>query len=593
LLLFAMWAAIYVPALSRPALLDDADTAHAQAAKEMLRSGDWVTMRMNNGIRYLEKAPLMYWSTAAFYGMFGISEWTTRLTLALAVLALTLALYHIGRRVYQTEAAGLYASLAILSAFGVFIYTRFLIPEVLVALWLTLGMYFFWRTLNEDPPSRLACWGLAITTALNVLTKGFIGVVFPVGIVVLYLLLTRNLRHLLRMRLVSSVLVFLMVAAPWHVLAALRTPWMSEQAKGWLWFYVVNEHVNRFLDKRFPKDFDSAPVWVFWLLIFVWLIPFSAFLIHSVAQLRGKLGKRFADLGPRSRAHLLFLVWPLVIVIFFSFSTRQEYYLLPALPGFALLIGAWLAEESAAEPTSTIRRQARRIATVLAVIGVVAFLVTVVLAFQASPPPPGADVAELMDQNPDKYGVSFGHFFDLNPQALGAFRGPLLGTGIALLLGTGLNWLFRRRGKPHYGNLALALMAVPLLWCANVGFIRYEPIMSSKQLALAVQKEFRPGDVIVIHGIYENGSTLNFYTDQRLHMLTDNPHSNIWYGSQYPDAPKIFETDESFTRLWSSPTRVFLWTPEDKKPGALMRGNVYQLARSGGKVILTNKESRQ
>ncbi|MCI0352298.1 MAG: phospholipid carrier-dependent glycosyltransferase, partial [Acidobacteriales bacterium] len=245
--------------------------------------------------------------------------------------------------------------------------------------------------------------------------------------------------------------------------------------------------------------------------------------------------------------------------------------------------------ESAGEPNAI--RQGRRSGAVLAVFGILAFLAAVLLAFQATPPPPGADIAELMKQNPDKYGVSFGHFFDLTPQALGAFRGPLLGTGIALLLGTGLNWLFRRRGRPHYGNLALAAMMAPLLICANLGFIRYEPIMSSKQLALAVQKELRPGDVIVINEIYEKGSTLNFYTNQQVRMLTGNQHTNIWYGSLFPDAPRIFETNESFAHLWNSPTRVFLWTEEDKKPGALMPGNVYEVARSGGKVILTNKAS--
>jgi hypothetical protein len=273
--------------------------------------------------------------------------------------------------------------------------------------------------------------------------------------------------------------------------------------------------------------------------------------------------------------------------MFFSFSTRQEYYLLPALPGFALLMGAWLAKESAAEPFSAIRRQARLSSAVFAGVGLLAFLVAVLIASQSTAPPAGADIAELMKQNPEKYALSFGHLFDLTPQALGAFRGPLAGTGIALLVGTGLNWWFRRRGRSFPANLALAGMMVPLLICANLGFQRFEPIMSSKQLALAIQKEYRPGDVIVVNGIYEKASTLNFYTGQQLHMLNELG-ANLWYGSLFPDAPKVLESNERFTRMWSSPTRVFLWTQEDQIPGALMPGNVYEVARSGGKVILTN-----
>jgi 4-amino-4-deoxy-L-arabinose transferase-like glycosyltransferase len=592
MLLITFWLATYIPALFRPALLDDADSIHAQAAKEMVLSGDWITLHINNGIRYLEKTPLLYWATAALYSLFGVSEWTTRLPLALGVLALALIVYRLGKRAYESEEAGFYSALAILTSFGIFIYTRFLIPDVLVALWITLAMYFFCRTLHEDPPSRVACWGVAASAALAVLSKGLIGIIFPLAIVGIYLLLTRNLRHLVRMRLVSSFLVFLLVAGPWHVLVARANPWINDQARGWFWFYVVNEHVNRFLDKRVPKDFDSAPVWAFWALIFVWLLPFSAFVIQAVGQLRGKVGKRFSELDRSGRAHLLFGVWAFTILLFFTFSTRQEYYLIPALPGLALLIGGWLAQEWTAALSSAIRRQGQLSATILAAVGMLAFLAALLLAFQATAPPPGADIAELMKQSPEKYGISFGHFFDLTPQALGAFRGPLLGTGIALLVGTGLNWFFRRRGRTDYANLALAAMMVPLLICANLGFARYEPIMSSKRLALAINKELRPGDLIVINGIYEHGSTLNFYTNQQVHMLSSNRNTNIWYGSLFPEAPRIFESNESFARLWNSPTRVFLWTDEDNKPGALMPGNVYEIARSGGKVILTNKVSR-
>jgi len=111
--------------------------------------------------------------------------------------------------------------------------------------------------------------------------------------------------------------------------------------------------------------------------------------------------------------------------------------------------------------------------------------------------------------------------------------------------------------------------------------------MSSKQLAFAIKKEYRPGDVIVINGIYEDASTINFYTNQRIHTMGGR-ENNLWYGSLFPDAPQFRENGQSFMRLWSSPTRVFLWTEEDRAPGGLMTGNVYEVARSGGKVILTN-----
>src|SRR5208282_1228877 len=142
----------------------------------------------------LEKAPVMYWTLATSYKMFGVSNWSTRLPLVLGVLALVLATYRLGRYVYG-EAGAFYAGGALVTSLGLYIFTRFLIPEVLVALWLTLGYQLFLQSLEEERPSRLTCWGFAAVCALNVLTKGLIGLVFPVGAIGLYLLLTGNLRH--------------------------------------------------------------------------------------------------------------------------------------------------------------------------------------------------------------------------------------------------------------------------------------------------------------------------------------------------------------------------------------------------------------
>jgi 4-amino-4-deoxy-L-arabinose transferase-like glycosyltransferase len=96
LALIGLWAIIYMVGITRPPLLDDVDTVHAEAAREMLLRHDWVTL-YTNGFRYLEKAPLMYWSLATSYEIFGISDWSTRLPLMLGVLALVLATCRLGR----------------------------------------------------------------------------------------------------------------------------------------------------------------------------------------------------------------------------------------------------------------------------------------------------------------------------------------------------------------------------------------------------------------------------------------------------------------------------------------------------------------
>lgn len=580
--LVALWAVIYMVGLSSPALLDDVDTVHAEAAREMLQRHDWVTL-YTDGLRYLEKAPLMYWSLATSYKIFGISNWSTRLPLMLSVLALTLATYRLGRYVYG-EIGGLYAGIALVTSLGLFVYTRFLIPEVMVTLWLTVGYYLFLRAMEDESPGFLVCWGFAALCALNVLTKGLIGLVFPAGAIFLFLLLTGKLRKLLRLHLVSSTLVFVVIAAPWHILAAIRNPAQGE-ARGFLWFYFVNEHLMRFLGKRVPPGYDTVPLVLFWVLLLVWLLPWSAFLPQAVRDVPVRWRELRSQLDRRQSANLLFLLWALVILVFFSFSTRQEYYTIPALPATALLVGGWLARESA--PARESDRKAGRISSsILLCLGIVAFVCGIYLLSVSHRPAPGADLADLLKKNPEDYNFSLGHVLDLTPQALGAFRGPLLGVSLGFLFGTGLNWFMRRKGRPFWGNLSLVGMMIVLLACIHSSFATFSPILSSYELAAAIHREFRPGDMIVIDGEYHEASTLNFYTGVQVHVLHE-PSGNLWYGAKFPDAPHIFETQQSLAAMWKGPETIFLWTDQEQ-PKELAGLTSFLLRRSGGKSVFTN-----
>src|SRR5258707_13437112 len=122
LILFALWLAIYFAGIFSPALLDDADTVHAEAAREMMQRHDWVTLYAN-GVRYLEKAPLMYWGVAASYTLFGVSEWSTRFPLMLGVLAMILATYGLGRWALGSEGA-FDSGLVLATALGPVLFTR-------------------------------------------------------------------------------------------------------------------------------------------------------------------------------------------------------------------------------------------------------------------------------------------------------------------------------------------------------------------------------------------------------------------------------------------------------------------------------------
>ncbi len=581
-----LWAVVYIPGLFSPPLLDDADSIHAEAARELVVRHNWTTLYID-GVRYLEKAPLLYWGMAASYTVFGVRDWASRLPLALGVLALLLVTYSLGKRTLG-ERAGFWAAVVLAVSIGPYIFSRIIIPDLLVALWLTLGFDFFLRTLDEEPPSIFSCWGLAATAALNVLTKGLIGLVFPAAIIGLYLILTGKLKHLLRMRLLSSFAVLLVIAAPWHIAAALQNP-PAGQSRGFLWFYFINEQFLRYLGKRVPPDYDTVPLVVFWGLMLVWLFPWSAFVFQALAQVPHRWREWRSGMNRRQRAMLLYAVWAAAILVFFSFSTRQEYYAIPTLPGLALLIGGWLQQEDESPATSKLRRSGRIGSMVLLVVSVVVFLTAIFLLVQSKTVPADSDLADLLKKNPNEYALALGHIFDLTPRALGLFRGPLAMFSIALLVGTLLNLLYRRRNFAQAGNWVLTVMMVFVLFAVHQGLVRFSPILSSKKLADAIEQEYRPGDVLVVNGTYEDASTLNFYTRQPIHIVNSRDEGNMYYGALFPDAPSIFEDDASLQALWKGPKRVFLWVEEDNVPLFIKQSGSYHLARSGGKSILMNR----
>jgi 4-amino-4-deoxy-L-arabinose transferase-like glycosyltransferase len=583
LFIVALWGATYVAGMFTPPLLDDADSLHAEAAREMLQRHDWVTL-YTNGIRYLEKAPLMYWAIAASYRIFGVSDWSTRLPLVIGVLALLLATYLLGKLAYG-EAGGFWSAVVLGTSIGPYLFTRFQIPDVLVGLWLTLAVYFFMRSLQEEPPSRLNCWGLAAACALNVLTKSLIGLVFPIAIIGVYLTLTGNLSHLRKLHPVSSTFVFLAISVPWHVLAALRNP-ASANGHGFLWFYFVNEQFLRYINKRVPPGYDTVPLFIFWALFLVWLVPWVIFLPAAIADTIRSWRQPLRRLSQRGQANLLFAIWALVIVIFFSFSTRQEYYTLPALPALALLTGGWLEKEAAGSSTSRERRAGRVSSLVFLVFAGASFILGLVLFISSRPPAPGADLADLLKKNPAEYNLSMGHFLDLTPQALGMFRLPLLVAVVSLLVGAAFNYIFRKRQHPAAGNIALALMMVGLIAAVHSAFVVFSPILSSQPLAEVVRENYRQGDTIVVDGEYHEASTLNFYTGVPL-MVLHEPSGNLWFGSKFPDAPRVFLTQAGFDSLWAGNAAVFLWTDQDD-PLELHGAQRFILARSGGKSILMN-----
>jgi 4-amino-4-deoxy-L-arabinose transferase-like glycosyltransferase len=632
-----LWIAFYSSfTLLTPPLLDDADSVHAEVAREMLLRHDYVTLYAN-GIRYLEKAPLLYWSMAAcmrlsqLFGATGPQALTVaaRIPLALTILALALLTEAFARRLFANTHAGLYAAIITLSSFGIFLFTRITIPDAMVCLWTTLALYCFWRA--DETTRRRYSYGFAAACALNVLTKGLIGIVFPIAIALLYLSMAYGiagaLARLRKLPLIPSILLFLAIAAPWHILAGLANPTQGHptpfhfvhchwqvplptdgNVRGWFWFYFMNEHLLRYLNLRVPHDYDTAPLWLFWGLCLIWLMPWSVFFLRAI----GTPLRRWID-SARQRLHtptqifsrfnseisgprLLLILWAALPLFFFSLSTRQEYYVLPSLPALAILVAGWLSLEvqyaHSTSPVAALQRLGNEHAVTFALaVGTIFAIASVYFILHTRAPAPNADLAQLLAQNPGDYALSMGHFLDLNAQALGLFRLPLAIAAIGLFLGPLAALILRKRTQPHAANLALAAGAFTFLLAAHLGLQTFAPVLTSAQLAKAIAPQVQPGDLICIHGEYEAGSTLGFYLQRNNIHILEGRSSNLWYGSFFPDAPGIFETPATLATEWASPQRIFLWQSLTDPPNQLphLLGPVYILVKSGGKEILSNR----
>ena len=212
--------------ISPPSLMDDVDAVQGQIARNMLQSGDWVTARLD-GVAYLEKSPLKYWMMAVSFQIFGVHDWAARIPIALAAILLCwvtacFAAWAFGRR------AGLYAGLVMATSIGLFLFTRILIPDVILTLTIALALWSLLRAIEPDEPHP-SRWAILMWACMGtgLLLKGLIAAVFPVAAGLLYLLLTRQLflrATWTRLRPFSGILVFLLIAAPWHILATLRNP---------------------------------------------------------------------------------------------------------------------------------------------------------------------------------------------------------------------------------------------------------------------------------------------------------------------------------------------------------------------------------
>jgi 4-amino-4-deoxy-L-arabinose transferase-like glycosyltransferase len=572
-------SAIYlVSILSPPSLMDDVDAVQAQIARNMLTSGDWVTPRID-GVVYFEKSPLIYWLIAAAYKLLGVHDWVARIPIVLFSIGLAWLTAAFGKWAFGRR-AGFYAGLVMATCIGLWLFTRILIPDVMLTFTIALAMWAFLRVFDDrEQYPRAWAYTFAASLGIGLLLKSLVAVVFPIAAALLYLGLTSQLFsssawEQLHPRAGTAILVS--IAAPWHVLATIRNPpyfaWTMKtlpgQYHGFLWFYLINEQLLRFLNLRYPRDYNTVPRLWFWLFHLVWLFPWSVY-IPALAKLS------FKPIDRAGRTRLLALCWIGFVLLFFTFSTTQEYYSMPCYPALALLIGSAMAAGG-----NWIHRGTRVLSIVSGVAGLAA--VAILIAVRRIPTP--ADISVALTSHPAVYSLSMGHMEDLTLGSFAYLRAPLAIAGFALLLGS--IGTIAARGTRAY--LAATLMMVIFFQGAHLAMVRFDPLLSSHGMAKVILQS-APGQIIVDHHYY-TFSSIAFYTGHT-ELLLNGRWNNLEYGSNAGNRPDVFIDDRKLHELWFQPQRYYLVAKADQLDrfnSLLGRNNFQIIDASGGKVLMTN-----
>jgi 4-amino-4-deoxy-L-arabinose transferase-like glycosyltransferase len=596
-----VFLAVYGVSMFTPGLLDDADSTHAEAAREMVATGDYVTLHVN-GVRYLEKPPLPYWLVAISYEVLGVNEFSTRLPMVLSVMLLGVLASCWGRRAFG-ERTGIYAGLFVYTCAGVYLFTRILIPDVLLSLLIAGAMYFFLTALEPGAAAWRWYAGYAMM-ALGVLTKGLIALVFPGGAAFVFLLVTGEWRRWREFRLLGGLALFLAIAAPWHILAGLRNPGTAEH-HGFFWFYFVNEHYLRFLGRRYPRDYSKLPATLYWTLHLVWLFPWSLYLpaaFKTAAEAwRGRrigsgASERSGVLHQRdfaARTRLLCWIWAGVVLIFFALSTNQEYYTFPAYLPLLLLLADGVAQCERAERDGGVRAGwLRASAGGLAVIGIVASIMLVVGLWQSRNLPFEADIGNVLaTQDLNAYTLSTSHVLDLSYASFAALRLPAALAAVVLLVAPLTSFILRVFRRHYSATWVLGAGMAVFLVAAHIALGRFGPYLSSKDLAREIAARARPEDQVMIYGDQAFGSSLLFYLRRPIDLV-EGRTTSMWFGSTFADAPKIYLSDADLQRDWIGSERMFLFVPPYEKArvdGLLPAKSVFVIAEVSGKYVYSNQ----
>jgi 4-amino-4-deoxy-L-arabinose transferase-like glycosyltransferase len=324
LLVIILSTLAFFSGLGRAAISESDEAFYAEAGREMVESGDWLTPHFNYDVRF-QKPILFYWVVASFYRIAGVSEAAARAGSALSGLGLALLTFAAGRRMYGPSTA-LIAAAIVATSFGYFAMAHLSLPDLPLTFFITLAVWFGFRAIDE-PESAAPLLIAALAAALGVLTKGPLGVLVPAMVLIPCAWLEGRLRRFTLRRLAVPAALFAIVALPWYIAMT------SVHGVAYLQGFLVGDNLERFATARFN---DPRAPWYYVPVVAGGLLPWTPLAVLLVGPGWRWVRRRRTLTEPERRL----VVWVLLPLAFFTLSIgKQARYILPILPPLALLIG--------------------------------------------------------------------------------------------------------------------------------------------------------------------------------------------------------------------------------------------------------------
>lgn len=323
-------------------LFDLDEAVFAEATREMLETGDWITPHYNYVPRY-DKPILFYWMMASAYQIFGVNEFAARFWSAMMGIALLLITYLFTRSIWGQRIA-LAVSFVLASSIEIIVLSHTAITDMTLTFFITMALFSFFKAYSADNALARKRWYQAcfLGMALAVLTKGLVGIVLPALIVLAFLFLAGRLKDLLKEPgLVQGTFLFLAVALPWYLLE------FAINGREFFEAFFLKHHFTRYTG---VVSGHRGPFYYFLIVILIGFFPWSAFLPAALIKTLPRQLNKLRSAPPSTHINLFVLIWFSVIFIFFSFSqTKLPNYIAPLFPAMAILVGWWWEERDASD----------------------------------------------------------------------------------------------------------------------------------------------------------------------------------------------------------------------------------------------------